>query len=34
MQNFELLFFDRDQSDQFIFCKKNNIDSNLIEFFD
>lgn len=34
MQNFELLFFDRDQSDQFIFCKKNNINSKLIELFD
>ena len=34
MQNFELLFFDRDQSDQFIFCKKNNINSELIELFD
>ena len=33
MHNFEFLFFDRDQSDQFIFCKKNNIHSKLIELF-
>ena len=33
LQNFEFIFFDRDQSDQFIFCKKNDIDLKLIDLF-
>ncbi len=31
--NFEYIFFDRDKSDQFIFCIKNDIDKKILDLF-
>ena len=33
-ENFDLIFFDRDKSDQFIFCIKNNIDQKILNLFE
>ena len=32
-ENFEYIFFDRDKSDQFVFCMKRDIDKKLLDLF-